>query len=98
MAHIGEKLHKIRMENGLAVFELSKKAQMRPSHIVDIEEGSGNPTLAAVDRICYALGVDSKEVIKDTPLQEVYEKYKRQIEAELAPIFNSVQRKIDGLD
>lgn len=56
--NIGEKLRKLRKDNGLTLKELSKQAGLSISFISDIENGRRNPRLENLDKLAKALKVD----------------------------------------
>lgn len=53
---IGRDLHRKRRAAGLSQAELAEKAGIRAETLSRLENGRGNPTVATVKKILYALG------------------------------------------
>jgi len=58
----GEKVRELRKEKGLSQEELSFKADLHRTYIGMIERAEKNITLANIEKIAKALGVDIKKL------------------------------------
>lgn len=59
----GKRIRKIRRERKLTQEELAYKVKIHVSTLGRIERGESNPPLKTLERIAYALGVKTKEII-----------------------------------
>lgn len=59
----GEKLRDARLDRELTLKEVSDRSGVYPSHLSAIEKGKANPTLKQIERICDALGAESKVIV-----------------------------------
>lgn len=60
---VGKNLRRIRKEKGLSIERLSFISDVNKNYISDLERGNRNPTLVMLDRLCYALGIEIKELL-----------------------------------
>lgn len=58
MDHYGKRLERMRKDAGLALRELSRRAQMSPASLSAIEKGRSSPTLATLHKLLRALDMD----------------------------------------
>ena len=62
---IGERIRKIRKQEGLSLEGLALRCDMNPAYVGHIERGMRNPTLATLERICKGLGIRVEDLFKD---------------------------------
>ena len=55
---LGGKLRALRLLRGLTLVDLARKTRMHPPQISVIERGLAHPTLATLNRLATALGVE----------------------------------------
>ena len=55
---IGEVIQIIRHRKGLTIEQLAKAAGLHRNYISQIEHGSANPTISALQKVCNALGIE----------------------------------------
>ena len=60
---LGANIRRIREEKGLLQKEFSKKVGLDPAYLSNIETGKMNITIATVEKIAKALGVNIKELL-----------------------------------
>ncbi|WP_031440211.1 helix-turn-helix domain-containing protein [Sphingomonas sp. FUKUSWIS1] len=61
---LGENVRRLRKERGLSQEELAFQAGMKRSYLSDIERGTRNPSVRALERIAEALAVAPDMLIK----------------------------------
>lgn len=66
MLTVGERIKAYRKERGLTQKELAEKSNLSRSHIASIEGNQYTPSLATLNEISKALGIDSALLISDT--------------------------------
>ena len=71
---LGQRLQRLITEKNTSVSKVQEKAELGPTTIYDIISGkSKSPTIATVDRIAGALGVQRSDLLGDTPAEGVRE-------------------------
>ena len=65
MLTVGERIKAYRKERGLTQKELAEKSNLSRSHIASIEGNQYTPSLATLNEISKALGIDSALLISD---------------------------------
>lgn len=83
MTTVGERIKIYRKEKGFTQKELAEKANLSRSHIASIEGNQYTPSLATLNEIADALGVDSTLLISDkleTPTVTLTKKDKMEID------------------
>ncbi|MBL7259574.1 helix-turn-helix domain-containing protein [Paractinoplanes lichenicola] len=71
IAELGEQLKQKRVESGRTIASVAAEAGLSVPYIANLENGRGNPTLAAVNRLAEALGL--RLSIIDTPESRLLE-------------------------
>jgi len=61
---VGEKIRKLRKEQGLTQEKLAELTNTDPKSIIEIELGKRNPTLKTISKVARALKVRSSELLK----------------------------------
>ncbi len=64
---IGEKLRRLRMENGLTQEELANRAYLTKGFISQLERDLTSPSIATLKSILDVLGVELAEFFQDMP-------------------------------
>lgn len=59
----GRNVRRLRVERGLSQEELAHEADMKRSYLSDIERGTRNPTIRALERLAQALNVPPAELV-----------------------------------
>lgn len=62
---LGNKIKKIRLENGLTLDEMADLTLMAPTYIAQLENGTNGLSLNKFIIICNALKINTQEVLKD---------------------------------
>ncbi len=65
MRAIGARVRELRKERGMTQRELARRMEVPRTYISKIEMSKAIPTLASLDRIASALGVDVRDLICD---------------------------------
>jgi len=60
---LGEKIKKIRKENGLSQEQLATKSKLHRTYISDIERGDRNVSIRNIEKIAKALGVTISDLL-----------------------------------
>lgn len=60
---LGRNVRKARKSKGLSQEQLAFEADMKRSYLSDLERGTRNPTVKAIERLALALGVDPAELL-----------------------------------
>lgn len=68
---LGENVRRLRKERGLSQEELAFRAGMKRSYLSDLERGTRNPTVRALDRLAAALTVEPHMLVRDQQEQRV---------------------------
>ena len=61
---LGKNLKKIRLEKGMSQGDISRKLNMDRGYISGLENGLRNPTVANIEKIAKALGINADELLK----------------------------------
>ena len=61
---VGERIRRIRQEEGLSLELFARKCDMNAAYIGHIERGVQNPTLNTLERICKGLDINIEELFK----------------------------------
>ena len=61
---VGERIRKIRKEEGLSLELFAQRCDMNAAYIGHIERGIQNPTLNTLERICKGLDISVEELFK----------------------------------
>ena len=61
---LGTNIRRIRLEKGFTQKEFCKKVGLDAAYLSNIENGNMNPTVATVEKIAKALGVQVDELMK----------------------------------
>lgn len=62
---LGRNVRKHRRLRGLSQEQLALEADMKRSYVSDLERGTRNPTVRAVERLAAALGVNASELLNE---------------------------------
>ncbi|MBJ7319617.1 MAG: helix-turn-helix transcriptional regulator [Brevundimonas sp.] len=62
---LGKRVRHLRTEAGLSQEELAFRAGMKRSYLSDLERGTRNPTVRAMDRLAQALKVHPRQLLED---------------------------------
>jgi len=62
---IGSRVIKWRESKGLSTYKLAKLSSVSQTYLREIEQGSKQPTVEIVDKICTALGITLSEFFAD---------------------------------
>ncbi len=65
----GLAVRKRRSELGISQEKLAERAELHRTYIADIERGSRNPSLRAVEKVAAGLGMDLGELFEGLPNQ-----------------------------
>jgi len=65
-SRIGSNIAKLRESKGWSKKHLSIISEVSATYIGELESGKKNPTVAILNKIAYALGVSTEELIKNT--------------------------------
>lgn len=63
-ALFGHQVRLARLRKGLSQEQLGFEAGMKRSYVSDLERGTRNPTLKAIDRLASALGVEPAALLR----------------------------------
>lgn len=63
---LGRNVRRLRRLRGLSQEQLALEADMKRSYVSDLERGTRNPTVRAVERLATALGVQGKDLLDET--------------------------------
>ena len=63
---LGGNVRRERKRLGLSQEALAHDADMKRSYLSDLERGTRNPTVKAIERLAKALGVEASELFKRT--------------------------------
>jgi transcriptional regulator with XRE-family HTH domain len=61
---LGRNVREARKACGLSQEELAAEAEMKRSYLSDLERGTRNPSVRAVERLARALGVEAFELLR----------------------------------
>ncbi len=67
---IGERLRKLRKEQGLSQEELAHKAFLHPTYIGQLERGEKNPTVETVEKVANALQISLADLFRFSTTNE----------------------------
>lgn len=76
---IGDKLRRLRMENGLTQEELANRAYLTKGFISQLERDLTSPSIATLKSILDVLGVDLAEFFQDMPTPSVVARKKARV-------------------
>ncbi|QSE98655.1 helix-turn-helix domain-containing protein [Fulvivirga lutea] len=62
--NIGEKIKSLRKSKGISTIEMSRRCLMDSGNYVRIEQGKLNLTLKTLLKVCLALNIELKDLIK----------------------------------
>jgi len=86
---VGERIRKIRKEEGLSLELFALRCDMNAAYIGHIERGVQNPTLNTLERICKGLDISVEELFKDknstVDMNSATMHYLAQITSDLSP-------------
>ena len=60
---LGENVRRLRKERGLSQEELAFQAGMKRSYLSDLERGTRNPTVRALERLASALEIEPADLL-----------------------------------
>jgi transcriptional regulator with XRE-family HTH domain len=63
----GQRLHELRIAAGLTPQRLAKRAGVRPSDLLDMEEGRKRPSIETLDKLAKQLGVSVIDLVRGAP-------------------------------
>lgn len=63
---LGRNVRRLRRLRGLSQEQLALEADMKRSYVSDLERGTRNPTVRAVERLATALGVQGRDLLDET--------------------------------
>lgn len=63
-ARVGLNLQRLRHEAGLSQEELADRSRVHQTYLSGVERGVRNPTVAVLQRIAQALGLDIEDVVR----------------------------------
>ena len=61
---LGRNVREARKACGFSQEELAAEAEMKRSYLSDLERGTRNPSVRAVERLARALGVEAAELLR----------------------------------
>lgn len=61
---LGHNVRRLRVENALSQEELAFRAGMKRSYLSDMERGTRNPSVRALERLAKALGIEPHILLK----------------------------------
>lgn len=65
LAHtLGRNVRAARKSKGLSQEQLAFEADMKRSYLSDLERGTRNPTVKAIERLALALGIEPAALLK----------------------------------
>ena len=86
---VGERIRRIRKEEGLSLELFALRCDMNAAYIGHIERGVQNPTLNTLERICKGLDISVEELFKDknstVDMNSATMHYLAQITSDLSP-------------
>lgn len=62
---LGANVRRLRKEKGVSQEELALDAGMKRSYLSDLERGTRNPSVRALDRLAAALGADPADLLRE---------------------------------
>ena len=62
---LGRNVREARHRAGLSQEQLAFEAGMKRSYVSDLERGTRNPSVKAIERLALALGVEPPELLRD---------------------------------
>ena len=62
---LGRNVREARKRRGLSQEQLALEADMKRSYVSDMERGTRNPSVKAIERLAAALGVEPWTLLKD---------------------------------
>lgn len=62
---LGRNVREARKRRGLSQEQLALEADMKRSYVSDMERGTRNPSVKAIERLATALGVEPWTLLKD---------------------------------
>lgn len=62
---LGRQLRRLRRSQGLTQHELGERAGLHMNYISDVERGKRNPSLTALCRLAWGLGVKVKDLVSE---------------------------------
>lgn len=87
LAHVINKMRKIRISKGMSQMELCLRANMSQSFLANLEAGKKQPSLLSIIRIAKALDVNPREFFPESP-----QKTKDDIKHEIYELLNLLQK------
>lgn len=60
---IGKRIAALREERGWSARQLARKSDLADVTVLSIEDGTGNPTMATLEKIAEALGVSVGDLV-----------------------------------
>lgn len=86
---VGERIRRIRKEEGLSLELFALRCDMNAAYIGHIERGVQNPTLNTLERICKGLDISVEDLFKDknstVDMNSATMHYLAQITSDLSP-------------
>ncbi|MBD3178382.1 MAG: cupin domain-containing protein [Candidatus Latescibacteria bacterium] len=82
---IGERLKKYRLQKGMTLKKVERKASVSATHISEIERGMTSPTIGALSKLAGAIDVDLARIVRQeeyAPFSIVGEKEKKKMKFE----------------
>lgn len=64
VGRLGANVRRLRLERGLSQEELAFAADMKRSYLSDLERGTRNPSVRALERLADALGVEAAALVR----------------------------------
>ena len=65
VVRLGKRVRELRIAAGLSQEELAFRADMKRSYVTDLERGTRNPSVRALERLAIALGVAASALLED---------------------------------
>ncbi|HAL05855.1 MAG TPA: transcriptional regulator [Brevundimonas sp.] len=65
VVRLGKRVRELRIAAGLSQEELAFRADMKRSYVSDLERGTRNPSVRALERLAIALGVAASALLED---------------------------------
>lgn len=65
---LGRNVRRLRKERGLSQEQLALDADMKRTYVSDMERGTRNPSVKAIERIARALGVPASQLLEEGDL------------------------------
>ncbi|MBC1181876.1 helix-turn-helix transcriptional regulator [Brevundimonas sp. WCHBH090558] len=65
VVRLGKRVRELRIAAGFSQEELAFRADMKRSYVSDLERGTRNPSVRALERLAIALGVAASALLED---------------------------------